>query len=122
MSTSPHDLAPPPLRVLLVEDDPAHTYLQRRALRSAARPHEHPPLVTHAPTLARALDALEGGAFDVILLDLMLPDSRGLDTLDAVRGRDGRTAIVVLTSLQDEEAALAALGRGAQDYLFKSEV
>jgi len=118
MSISPHDPAPPPLRVLLVEDDPAHTYLQRHALQSARRP----PLVTHAPTLARALGALEGGAFDVILLDLMLPDSRGLDTLEAVSGHEGGAAIVVLTSLQDEEAALAALSRGAQDFLFKSEV
>ena len=122
MSISPHDPAPPPLRVLLVEDDPAHTYLQRHALQSSGRPREQPPRVTHAATLAEALNALERGAFDVILLDLMLPDSRGLNTLDTVSDHDGGAAIVVLTSLQDEEAALAALGRGAQDYLFKSEV
>jgi PAS domain S-box-containing protein len=115
---SRHD---PPLRILLVEDDPAHIYLQRHALELTRRRSQHAPVVTHAPTLAGALGALAGGGFDVILLDLMLPDSRGLDTLDAVRGHDGGAAIVVLTSLQDEEAALAALGRGAQDYLFKSE-
>ncbi|HET7232490.1 MAG TPA: PAS domain S-box protein [Longimicrobium sp.] len=110
------------LRVLLVEDDPAHTYLQRKALASAARRGEPPPVVTHAPTLAAALGALDGGAFDVILLDLMLPDSAGVRTVDAVREREGGAAIVVLTSLNDEKAALDALGRGAQDYLFKSEV
>src|SRR5690349_7776499 len=94
-----------PLRVLLVEDDPAHTYLQSRALEHAAPPDGLPPVVTHAPTLAAALGALAQGEFDVMLLDLMLPDSAGVHTLDAVRGHEGGAAIVVLTSLHDEQAA-----------------
>ncbi|HET7462500.1 MAG TPA: PAS domain S-box protein [Longimicrobium sp.] len=109
------------MRVLLVEDDPAHTYLQRHTLAAAVRPGEPAPEVTHAATLAAALRALELNEYDAVLLDLMLPDSRGVETVDAVRGREGGAAIVVLTSLADEAAALAALNRGAQDYLLKSE-
>ncbi|MBD0320494.1 MAG: PAS domain S-box protein, partial [Gemmatimonadetes bacterium] len=104
------------IAVLLVEDDPAQAYLQRKLLDGAAR------ALAHARTVAEALALLQAEAFDVVLLDLMLPDARGLATLDAVRSAAGNAAIVVLSSLQDEEAALASLGRGAQDYLFKSEL
>lgn len=110
------------LRILLVEDDPAHTYIQQKLLGSAALAEEPGGLVTHASTLAEALARIAHARFDVILLDLTLPDSRGLGTLDAVRGAAGAAAIVVLSSLQDEEVALAALARGAEDYLFKSEL
>ena len=103
-------------KLLLVEDDPAQAYLQRKLLDGAARS------LAHARTLAEALALLKNEPFDVVLLDLMLPDSRGLATLDAVRGAAGEAAIVVLSSLQDEEVAVATLGRGAQDYLFKSEL
>lgn len=60
--------------------------------------------------------------FDVILLDLGLPDSRGLDTLRTLRGRNPYVAIVVLTGKEDEELALEALKQGAQDYLVKNEL
>ena len=60
--------------------------------------------------------------FDVILLDLGLPDSQGLDTLRTVRGEHRQVAIVVLTGRDDEELALQALKEGAQDYLVKGEL
>jgi PAS domain S-box-containing protein len=103
-------------KLLLVEDDPAQAYLQRKLLDGVAR------VLRHAKTLAEALALLRDEPFDVVLLDLMLPDSRGMATLDAVRSAAGEAAIVVLSSLHDEEVAVATLGRGAQDYLFKSEL
>jgi len=118
---SPRPPSPRPLRVLLVEDDPSHLYLQRHALERGTR-HTPAPEVTHATTLAQARRALESAAFDAVLLDLELPDSSGLGTVDAVREVEGGAAIVVLTSLQDEDTALAALSRGAQDYLLKREL
>ena len=60
--------------------------------------------------------------FDVILLDLGLPDSQGLDTLRTLRGKNPQVAVVVLTGKDDEELALQALKEGAQDYLVKGEI
>ena len=59
---------------------------------------------------------------DVILLDLSLPDSRGLDTLGRVREYAGTAPIIVLTGNDDEKLAIEAIGRGAQDYLVKGEI
>lgn len=59
---------------------------------------------------------------DIVLLDLELPDSRGLDTLRIVLMKAGHLPVVVLTGLQDEETGLAAIERGAQDYLVKGEI
>jgi two-component system sensor histidine kinase TtrS len=69
-------------------------------------------------TLAEARSLLDSWNPDLILLDLMLPDSRGLDTLRSLRESAGCTAIVVITG-QDEKHALGALNEGAEDYLVK---
>ena len=113
-------LPQPSIRVLIVEDSPAHAYLQRRLLGAGCE--SSTLAIVQASTLEEACRHLAAGAFQIILLDLMLPDSRGMDTLDAVRDAAGDAAIIVLTSLHDEDAALEALAHGAQDYLFKSEL
>lgn len=74
---------------------------------------------TVATSLASGLLKLAEAEFDVILLDLTLPDSQGLDTLVAVRNCVPSTAIVVLTALDEAEAAIEL---GAQEYLLKEEV
>jgi len=109
------------LRILVVEDDPAQAYIQQRLLGLTGEGASAGEVV-RVSTLGEALGVLGTRVFDVILLDLMLPDSAGLATVDAVREPAGDAAIVVLTALHDEEVALDALARGAQDYLFKSEL
>jgi signal transduction histidine kinase len=78
--------------------------------------------VVHSPTLAAAERLLEERAFALVLLDLSIPDSRGLATLERLRARLPDTAVVVFTGMSDEEIGLEALRAGAQDYLAKDRV
>lgn len=110
------DRLPSPLRILLVEDSPTDVNLMRSILRSSSFQ------LTSVDRLSAARSVLQSTAFDVILLDLKLPDSHGTDTLDAVLEHAGHTAIVVLTGNDDEQAALDAVALGAQDYLIKGSV
>lgn len=104
------------LRVLLVDDDVADAELTRVALaESRSRQFQ----VTHATRAAAALDCLRRDAFDVLLLDLGLPDAQGMATVETVREENDEVPIVVLTGLSDEKTALESLDRGAQDYLVK---
>ena len=78
--------------------------------------------VAQAPTLAAAEQALEHNSFDVVLLDLSLPDSAGMDTISAMRSVTPELPIVLLTGLDDEEVGLQALQNDAQDYFVKSDL
>jgi PAS domain S-box-containing protein len=107
------------LRVLLVEDNPADARLVREMLRDE---DAFGTTITHAERLSEAIDALRDGGFNVVLLDLTLPDSTGIDTF-ARAHIEARTApIVVLTGLADRALATRAVRDGAQDYLVKGEV
>lgn len=106
-------------RVLLVEDNPGDARLVREALNDGA-PDEF--TVQVADSLQRALESL-GPAIepvDVVLLDLSLPDSQGLETFRAIHARDPAVAILILSGLNDESVALKAVNEGAQDFLRKS--
>ncbi|HEX3578113.1 MAG TPA: PAS domain S-box protein [Thermoanaerobaculia bacterium] len=102
-----------PLHVLLVEDSPADARLIRGTLR--------PPsfAITAVERLSDALAVLRSTPVDVILLDLTLPDSRGLATLQTTRELARGTAVVVLTGNGDQQTAFDAVALGAQDYLVK---
>jgi CheY-like chemotaxis protein len=76
----------------------------------------------HVPLLSEAVDLIKLNQFAVVLLDLRLPDSTGVESVSTVRGVLGETPIVVLTGTDDEELALACIDAGAQDYLSKTEV
>ncbi|HEY9636373.1 MAG TPA: PAS domain S-box protein [Coleofasciculaceae cyanobacterium] len=78
--------------------------------------------LTHVQWLGKTLELLKQDSFDVILLDLSLPDSQGLGSLNRVRSHAPLTPIVVLTGLDDEELAVHAIRSGAQDYLVKGQV
>jgi two-component system cell cycle sensor histidine kinase/response regulator CckA len=80
------------------------------------------PLALHrVSTLSSAMGAIESHSIDAILLDLGLPDSGGIETVERLRALVGeRIPIVVLTSRDDDEIAVQAVHRGAQDYLIKS--
>jgi two-component system cell cycle sensor histidine kinase/response regulator CckA len=103
--------------VLIVEDDPTATLLARELLEEAQNFQ-----LLHAERLAGALDLLASGKVDVVLLDLGLPDSQGLDTLVRLRANSPHVPIVVMTSRDDEDLAFRAVQAGAQDYLVKSLV
>jgi signal transduction histidine kinase/DNA-binding response OmpR family regulator len=103
------------MRVLLVEDNDDDVLLIQEALS------ETKVKIERAARLSAGLEALVTGGFDAILLDLSLPDAQGLDTIARVRRHTPGVPIVVLTGLNDEETAVNAVERGAQDYLIKGQ-
>lgn len=105
--------------VLLIEDNRAYTRLVQECLREA-RGTEFD--VEHAGLLAEGLDRLQEGGVDVVLLDLLLPDNMGTDTLDKVLHHAPDVPVIVFTSLEDRELAMEAVRAGAQDYLFKGRL
>lgn len=78
--------------------------------------------IIHVLRLDEALKFNLTNNFDVILLDLCLPDSEGIDTFNIMNYNAPNIPIIVLTGLEDEIFALSAVGRGAKDYLIKGEV
>lgn len=104
--------------VLLVEDNPGDARLVRWMLGQSATVEFH---ITEAERLSRALELIATRGFTVILLDMSLPDSSGLETVRRVSAAAGRTPIVVMTGCDDETTALAALREGAQDYMVKGQ-
>ena len=105
--------------ILLVDDDPGDRRMIELALRQPSRPAEL--VVRTADSLADGLDRLQSGGVDLVLLDLGLPDSQGLDTVDRFCGAWPDIPVVVLTGLAGEEAGVEALKRGAADYLTKGK-
>ncbi|HIE43503.1 MAG TPA: hybrid sensor histidine kinase/response regulator, partial [Candidatus Omnitrophica bacterium] len=75
-----------------------------------------------ADRLSKSLSRLAKGGIDVILLDLSLPDSQGLETFIEVYSKAPQVPIIVLSGLDDESLAVKAVGKGAQDYLVKGRV
>jgi two-component system, cell cycle sensor histidine kinase and response regulator CckA len=111
-----HPLNLATVQVLLIEDDLAEARFLQEVLKGA--PHSHFQLC-HAKRLGEALQRLQTEHFDVALLDLTLPDSSGLDSLDLLLHEAPSLPIVVLTNTNDNELAVSAVRRGAQDYLLK---
>lgn len=105
--------------VLLIEDDPADAALIQTALTSAAG---NPFRVVWVARLTDALERLGQDKFEVILLDLSLPDGPGLDAFDQVLLAAPTSLILVLSGLTDEETARQAVERGAHDYFAKGHV
>ena len=117
--------APPaePLTVLLVEDNPGDAMLMRDLLEEPdAAAHGPAPRVLDADRVSEARALLAAVRVDAVLLDLSLPDARGLDTVARVREAAPHLPIVVLTGLDDEAVAVQAVQAGAQDYLVKGAV
>jgi two-component system response regulator PilR (NtrC family) len=75
--------------------------------------------VTLAAGVAEAREKIAGRSFDVVLTDLQMPDGTGLDVLDAARARDAGTQVIVVTAFATPETAIAAMKKGAYDYLTK---
>lgn len=104
------------IRVLLVEDNPGDARLFTELVKDAGAGQWK---LTHVDRLSCALDRLSHESFDVILLDLSLPDADGLETLIRAYTEASKVPIVVLTGHDDEALAVRAVRLGAQDYLVK---
>ena len=107
------------IRILLVEDNPGDARLVRYLLAEAEG--IGPVDLTHADRLSIALPILIDGNFDVVLLDLSLPDSTGTETLRRVQEASPETAVVVFSGFNDPDFAIGAVHSGAQDYLVKGQ-
>jgi PAS domain S-box-containing protein len=107
------------IKVLLVEDNPGDARLIREMLKEAAAAQFQ---LVHVVRLDEALKLLGEASFDVLLLDLTLPDSQGLDTFFRMQKQAPDVPTVVLTGLADEVLGVKAVKGGAQDYLVKGQV
>jgi diguanylate cyclase (GGDEF)-like protein/PAS domain S-box-containing protein len=107
------------LFILLVEDNPADVLILQEELADVPSPVFRVVPVT---TLAEALLQLQQQNFDAVLLDLGLPDSNGMETLQRLHHAHPSTPLLVLSGLSDEEVAMQSVQAGAQDYLLKSEI
>jgi signal transduction histidine kinase len=106
------------MRILLVEDNPGDARLIRELLREAS----FPLLLTHVERLSEARERVRLEGADVVLLDLSLPDAHGMETVRSMLESAPEVPIIVLTGLNDENAAVEAVQAGAQDFLVKGQV
>jgi len=109
---------PKKIEILLFEDNAADADLVAEYLDLSKLDFT----ITTAKRLADGIQLLSGRRFDVVLLDLSLPDSRGIDTLHSVMAAADEEVIIVLTGADDEALSLEALQVGAQDYLNKDRL
>lgn len=107
------------IRILLVEDDPDDVWVMRNLLGDR---WDEPFDLVQVELLSAAIERCDEDRFDVILLDLSLPDSRGLETFFAMHAQAGDVPIVVLSGYSDEASAVKAVQAGAEDYLVKGQV
>jgi PAS domain S-box-containing protein len=105
------------VRILLVEDNPDDVRMVREMVREV-----HNQAIHSVDSLAAGLEELNTRKWDVILLDLGLPDSQGLQTLKRVMEADYPLPVVILTGQDDEAVGQEAVREGAQDYLCKGHV
>jgi signal transduction histidine kinase len=113
------------ITVLLVEDSPTDAELIRQVVLRTGEEYWH---MVHVEQLCEAIDICRKNStqkqyqFDVVLLDLRLPDSTGLTTVQNFCSSVPNIPVVVLTGLNDDEIGLQAMEKGAQDYLVKDEI
>jgi two-component system, cell cycle sensor histidine kinase and response regulator CckA len=107
------------LSIGLVEDNPGDARLVQKMLRD---PPVAPHRVDWLSRLDEVLDRVGREPFDVLLLDLGLPDSQGLETFDRVNRQAPMMPIIIFSGAIDEQLALEAVAHGAQDYLVKGQI
>jgi diguanylate cyclase (GGDEF)-like protein len=112
-------MSEPVTHVLLIEDNPIDILLLRELL---AKRKKTVYFVEAVNDLKSGIEFLQKEKPDVILLDLYLPDSQGINTFDSLYAQMLDIPIIVSTALEDENAALLAVNNGAQDYLLKGTI
>ena len=106
------------INLLLVDDNPADLFLIKDYLSESEVLNL---TISEASTVSEALDILENNSIDLVLLDMYLPDSSGIDTFYTVYNEFPKTGIVVLSGLSDKQIALKTVQAGAQDFLLKGD-
>ena len=106
------------LKILLLEDNPGDARLINEYVKESSLVNFS---LTHIEQLSAGLEYLNQNSPDVILLDLGLPDSQGIDSLRSIVSQEPYIPVIVLTGLNDSEMAIKAMQTGAQDYLIKGE-
>ncbi|RFA24390.1 hypothetical protein CAI21_21870 [Alkalilimnicola ehrlichii] len=106
-------------KVLLVEDNRTQARLIEQMLREEGETDYE---IVHVQRLSAGLEQLAHTTISVVLLDLSLPDSRGLPTFERLQTHAARLPVIILTGQRDLDMALEALDKGAQDYLVKDDV
>ena len=109
---------PPPLQILVIEDNPGDIFLLKEFLRATDLAIEK---IYEASRLSDGLAILGTEHIDLVFLDLSLPDSYGLESYIGLGWQAQRLPVVLLTGLTDTKVALQALAMGAQDYLIKGD-
>jgi signal transduction histidine kinase len=104
------------IKILLVEDNPADAGLLKATLSAPGASRFE---ITQVDRLKEALSRLTSQPFDVLLLDLSLPDSTGLGTVASIQQTSKHIPIIVLTGNEDEQVGIDAVRQGVQDYLVK---
>jgi PAS domain S-box-containing protein len=107
------------LKILIVEDDIVDRKALQRLLSKSALPMSD---IKSADCLAVALEFLDKEPFDVIFLDLGLPDSQGLESFTNIYAKTPNIPVIVLSGLGDEETAVTAVKKGVQDYFVKGQI
>ncbi len=110
---------PAPVRVLLIEDNPGDARLIELMVSEAGASLFS---LESVERLSKGLERLAGDGFGLVLLDLSLPDSHGLDTFAQLHARAPQIPIIVLSGLNDTTLAVQAVHEGAQDFLVKGQV
>ena len=106
------------LKILLLEDSQIQAMFILKLLEEAGNNNFE---TTHVITLAASLKEIKDHKFDIILLDLNVPDSESLNTLHTIRPVASDSVIIILSADDNEELALEAVKSGAQDYLVKGK-
>ncbi len=106
------------LKILLVEDNPGDARLIQEMLEESQETGFEIDWVTR---LSEGLEKMRRGGINLVLLDLGLPDSQGLETFIKAYSQAPQVPMVVLTGLRDETVALTAVREGAQDFLVKGQ-
>lgn len=110
------------VHLLLVEDSDDDAFLFRKEIEKGLEYALVDDIrLTRVDSLAAAIDACQEQSFDAVFLDLGLPDSNGLETIERFTDHDFGLPVIVLTGLRDEQTSLAAIQQGAQDYLVKGD-
>lgn len=107
------------ISILLIEDNRADSRLIEIYLNEV---YTNQAILTTADTLESGLEKLQSGDFDIIVIDLSLPDSTGLDTFKAVHAKACEKPVIVLTGMEDELIGVNTVKLGAQDFLIKGKL
>ena len=107
------------VRVMMIDDSAGDVFLIHEILLNSLDAHFE--MESH-PTLTDGLKRLSEERFDIVLLDLTLPDSRGIDTFQKLSGMFPVLPIIVMSGVDDHDAVQTIIGSGAQDYLVKGEI